>query len=90
MNQPGFRQDGPSLEPTYEICSCCYFEYGIDGFSDELETWDPDAFVKWRHQWIADGMPWRGFKRDRPKHWDPIQQLREADLSCPGYPKRTR
>ena len=58
-------------DPSYEICSCCWFEYGVTdldkGFSHE----------QWRAKWIAEGMPWRSTVEDdeSPPGWNPREQL---------------
>jgi hypothetical protein len=46
MPSPAFRQAGSQWDFTYVICPCCGFEYGIDGWSDELNNWDPKAYEK--------------------------------------------
>ena len=59
---------------SYEICPCCYFEFGYDdeavGFSDD----------QWRRLRIAEGMPWSSRSRRQPSDWGPVEQLSRAGL----------
>jgi hypothetical protein len=65
LNEPPF---GVSSEPSYEICSCCGFEFGFD-CGDDKQT-----FAKFRQNWLAHGAPWfmPGLK---PIGWDVEKQL---------------
>ena len=72
LYRPAYSPDLGRKDPSYEICPCCWFEYGITdldkGFSHD----------QWRAQWIADGMPWRSPVEgdDPPPGWDAREQLR--------------
>jgi len=55
-------------EPSYEVCPCCGFEFGVD------ETGDPDRYGSFRSKWISAGAEW--FLPDKkPKDWSLEKQL---------------
>lgn len=64
-------------EPSYEVCSCCGFEFGND---DEPGTGAAGAsFAEYRAQWLEDGANW--FEPSlQPAGWDVQRQLRAARL----------
>jgi hypothetical protein len=71
------RADG--LYPSYEICPCCGFEFGVDDDDRGI------SYGTWRQEWIAGGMRWRSTYRGwrwwrgdprKPPGWDPAAQLR--------------
>lgn len=49
--------------PTYEICSCCGFEYGV---TDDDKGY---TFESYRQEWIEKGYPFFG-EDDKPDGWD--------------------
>lgn len=49
--------------PTYEICGCCGFEYGVDD-GDKGYT-----FKAYREKWIKEGFPFNS-PDEKPKEWD--------------------
>ncbi|QOY36647.1 hypothetical protein AWH56_002945 [Anaerobacillus isosaccharinicus] len=54
--------------PSYEICSCCGFEFGYDDHSEGK------TFAEYRQLWIENDCKW--FNEDeRPKNWSLKQQL---------------
>lgn len=62
----------PSGGGSYEICSSCFFEYGV---TDDDEGF---TYESWRERWIAEGMPWRSAGiEDPPVGWDPQAQLHQ-------------
>lgn len=57
---------------SYEICSCCGYEFGFDDFSEHIN------FEDYRRQWIAEGAQW--FSPDRKRlHWDLKKQLKNIE-----------
>ncbi|WP_440945327.1 hypothetical protein ACSAZL_14425 [Methanosarcina sp. T3] len=52
--------------PSYEICSCCGFEYGFDE--------EGYYFEEYRDKWIKDGWKWSSPDK-KPDNWDNIKQL---------------
>ncbi len=63
---------------SYEICSCCRYEYGVT---------DADRGITqehWRQQWIDEGTPWRSTEEDPPAEWDPRAQLRSIGYEIPS------
>ncbi len=54
--------------PSYEICSCCGFEFGFNGENNKK------CFSEYRNRWIAEGFTW--FMVDlKPKNWDYRKQI---------------
>ena len=61
---------GGKLDPSYEICPCCSFEYGYDDASEGF------TFQQWRKEWIDGGMIWNRIShRPPPPNWDPETQV---------------
>ena len=58
--------------PSYEICDCCGFEYGV---TDDDQGF---TFQSYRKKWIEEGCPY--FGRDRPKDWT-IEKAKEQLLN---------
>lgn len=56
---------------SLEICECCDFQFGYT-YEATLD------YARWRREWIAEGMPWRGV-HPPPEGWDPRQQLRAIE-----------
>lgn len=50
--------------PSYEICSCCGFEFGFDH----------DPFIAFRRRWIENGAPWF-MPNLKPENWELEKQL---------------
>lgn len=66
--------DEDPLKQKYEICPCCFTEFGND---DLVLTHE-----QLREQWIENGMVWgNGYFAKHiptPKNWNPISQLENA------------
>lgn len=58
--------------PSYEICSCCGFEFGYD---DDAAGFTYDSF---RKDWVKRGCPWR--HEGEPTSWDPFKQMAKAGI----------
>ncbi|GAA3320476.1 hypothetical protein [Arthrobacter ramosus] len=59
---------------SYNICPCCYVEYGFDDggrHGEDLQLWIAEA----RDAWINQGMRWNSSWTNPPEHWDPLIQL---------------
>lgn len=55
--------------PSYEICSCCGFEFGFDDGSEGM------SYQKYREKWIKDGAQW--FTKElRPNNRNLEEQLK--------------
>ena len=54
--------------PSYEICPCCGFEYGVD---DEQEGQTVETY---RTQWLTTGARWF-CPEERPPLWSLEEQL---------------
>lgn len=59
LPQPPFDEHG---YPTYVICSCCGFEFGV---TDESDGW---SYASYREKWINDGCPFF-LPMQRPPSW---------------------
>lgn len=65
LEESPFDQQGT---PSYEICSCCGFEFGFDGANNQI------VFTDFRHRWIKNGTQWF-IPKLKPKGWDFKSQL---------------
>ena len=57
--------------PSYEICSCCGFEFGFDDSSNGV------VFEDYRKRWIDEGAKWFSPKK-RPVSWNLSEQLKNV------------
>ncbi|MFC1752717.1 hypothetical protein ACFL96_04900 [Thermoproteota archaeon] len=55
-------------DPSFEICPCCGFEFGVDDILGE------GHYASFRNQWIENGADWFMPER-RPKKWNLDKQL---------------
>ena len=77
----GFRPwDGES--PADEICPCCGIQFGYDDAAGGDAGRRGQLYAKWRAEWIAAGMPWRGRGRPAPADWNPGEQIERAGLTA--------
>jgi hypothetical protein len=56
------------LEPSYDICPCCDYQFGRTDRDEEI------TFEEWRKKWINEGMNFR-FEAEKPEGWYPKKQL---------------
>ena len=70
LDEPAYGKNG---EPSYNICSCCCFEYGVDD-SCGYRSLEED-FNDYRGKWIEKkGCKW--FEADKkPQNWELSKQL---------------
>ncbi|HWB14481.1 MAG TPA: hypothetical protein VG826_34970 [Pirellulales bacterium] len=67
-------------DPSYEVCSCCGFEFGND---DDPGTAHGDGFEEYRRQWVASGAGW--FNPEKcPRGWSLAAQFRLAGIAPEG------
>lgn len=66
-------------EPSYEVCSCCGYEFGND---DEPGTSEPTSFEEYLLQWIKNGCTWFA-PNSKPDKWSLSEQLRAAGITNP-------
>lgn len=57
------------LEPSYDICDCCRYQFGKTDLDEEIN------FEEYRKKWIEDGMKWDKGRTAPPKGWSPKKQL---------------
>ncbi len=60
--------------PSYEVCTCCGFEFGND---DNPGTAEPVSFDDYLRQWIAQGCKWFD-EKEKPRDWNLEAQLTRA------------
>jgi hypothetical protein len=72
LTEPPFDMNN---DPSFEVCSCCGFEFGFDGENN------PERFMEYRKHWISEGTPWFNAKL-KPNDWDYKEQLK--NVSTPG------
>lgn len=65
LEEVPYDKDG---NPSYEICSCCGFEFGFDDGSEGY------SIENYRTKWIRDGCNWFNLE-SKPKNWDLKRQL---------------
>jgi hypothetical protein len=65
---------------SYDICSCCGFEYGVDDFNYGLVN----AFEKYRRDWVDNGAEWF-YPSFRPINWNIDKQLKNITSIKPIY-----
>ncbi len=73
----GYPFEGTSdvpLEDSFDICSCCGFEFGFD------DGINGDTYESYRDRWIANGCKWWTKRAAPPKGWNPISQLRNIGI----------
>ena len=69
LEEPAYDELGNS---SFEICPCCAVEFGYqDANTSHREL---------RRHWIEAGMPWQHKSPPQPEGWNPIEQLRSADM----------
>ncbi|RIK43045.1 MAG: hypothetical protein DCC58_10200 [Chloroflexi bacterium] len=72
LNQPPWCGESAS----FEICPSCGIHFGYDDdVSSESFRSKPETYRCWRETWITAGMPWFSKGRDKPKGWNPLDQL---------------
>jgi hypothetical protein len=64
--------------PSYEVCSCCGFEYGFDDEPGASGT--SSSFEDYRAEWLASGAEWFS-RRAMPDAWDLRKQLRSIGVT---------
>lgn len=73
LSEPAYDEYGCA---SFEICSCCGFEYGFDDESEGV------SFEEYRENWINDGASWFSVKH-RPKSWSLEKQLLNIGMILP-------
>jgi len=70
LDEPPYDEEGCA---TFSICPCCGNEFGYDDASAK--------YSKLRKKWIEEGMVWWSETQPPPANWDPIEQLKRADMA---------
>lgn len=63
----GWTKPREHVDYSYDICPCCFTEFGLDDFRRSHE--------ELRQEWIAAGMKWHSDCDVPPKGWNPREQL---------------
>jgi len=58
--------------PSYEVCSCCGFEFGFD--DEPGAAAKPSSFEEYRAEWLLSGAEWFS-PHEKPAGWDWQEQL---------------
>ena len=78
----GYKLAEPAWTPdsggSFEICPSCGMQFGYTDAAGGDPERRRDLWRKWRQQWVADGMPWRGVGKP-PDDFDPSAQLTHVD-----------
>lgn len=73
---------------SYEVCSCCGFEYGNDDMPMDEEN--KMSFKEYLREWVK-GEDAKWFEPEkRPSSWDLSRQLTAAGIEVPDYIKAQR
>lgn len=65
---------------TFEICECCGSESGYE--YDQNST--PERLQNLRREWVIErNCEWHGDKKCIPENWDPVKQMKAADIEIP-------
>ncbi|MGI6126331.1 MAG: hypothetical protein ACOYEF_05135 [Planifilum sp.] len=70
LTEPPYDREG---NPSYEICSCCGFEFGYDDQSQG------ETFSGYRKKWLAAGAKWFD-PAQKPENWSLKAQLRRIGV----------
>jgi transcription elongation factor Elf1 len=73
LTEPPYDKNG---NPSYEICSCCGFEYGYDDHDQG------ESFESYRIEWINNGAIWFD-QNSKPKDWSLKSQLLNINIKLP-------
>lgn len=65
---------------SWEICSCCGFEFGIENENGASKS----LFDMLRKRWIEFGAKWK-YPEDQPEGWNLELQLKNIKKSEEGY-----
>lgn len=71
LSEKPYDDDG---NPSYEICSCCGFEFGFDD-SNESRNYED-----YRNKWIKQGAYWFSIKA-KPVDWNLKEQLESIGVN---------
>ena len=64
--------------PSDEICPCCHIQFGYHDCAGKSLDQRMQIYRRWRANWVADGMPWRG-AASPPPDWSATRQLLRID-----------
>lgn len=65
-----------------DICSSCGIQFGEDDLGDSKK--DDLIYLNWREAWIKNGMKWWSKSDDKPKNWNPKEQLKQISKGLQG------
>lgn len=78
LEKPAYDEQG---NESFEICSCCGFEYGVDDYNYGLIN----AFESYRKEWINSGSKWFCPSLE-PTDWNLDMQLKNITIiNMPHY-----
>lgn len=63
-------------EPSYDVCSCCGFEFGND---DEPGASSPSTFRNYLIEWIKEGQSWFETNK-KPDQWSLAKQIKNIEI----------
>ena len=70
LDEPPYLDD-KLTRGSYEVCSCCGFEYGFHDFSEGY------SFKGWQEKWISEGFNF-STQNEQPEKWN--RKIMEAQL----------
>lgn len=61
-----------------EICPSCGIQFGYDDFAGGDVVARQALYRSWRDKWVSGGMKWNSMGIEKPKDWNPIDQLKQV------------
>ncbi len=72
LGEPPYNSDGYG---SYEICTCCGFQFGYDDFPDKEASW-----ILWREKWFSDGWKWFSEYNKPYVGWELERQIKKLQI----------
>ena len=66
---------------SHDNCMCCLIEFGYHDWCEGKPELRSAAYDTWRKKWITEGMKWHGGRRKPPEGWDPVEQLKQINVT---------
>lgn len=64
-----------------EMCPCCGIQFGYDDSAGGDVNLRPAMYVRWRENWIRNGMNWSSKSIEPPSGWNAEEQLRKIQIT---------
>lgn len=74
LYEPAYDERGVGSD---DICLCCGFQFGLDDFEYDCKE---EVHEVCRRKWIKEGCNWTYSQTNKPKDWNPKEQLKEINI----------